>query len=163
MSAHIRLHEFRDALLYCRFEAVAVVPPKFFSSGNANSINPKRFSAVDTWASAHNAAACALREDTYIYTYRGYISPLSFSLSLSLLPRVMWCAPVTAQRARDIPRSGASSFFACPPSVLPPCHPSTERANCFDPCLNCPETAIAQDPTIKRRDETHRTFAFECM
>lgn len=68
MSAHIRLHEFRDALLYCRFEAVAVVPPKFFSSGNANSINPKRFSAVDTWASAHNAAACALREDTYIYT-----------------------------------------------------------------------------------------------
>lgn len=152
MSAHIRLHEFRDALLYCRFEAVAVVPPKFFSSGNANSINPKRFSAVDTWASAHNAAACALREDTCIYTWRIHL--LSLSLSLSSLG---WCdVRQLLRNARDIPRRGRRVFLFCMSSLPPPSPPPTERANCFDPCLNCPETAIAQDPTIKRHGGMRR-------
>jgi len=34
---------------------------KVFSSSNANSINRKRFSAVDTWASVHNARCIARR------------------------------------------------------------------------------------------------------
>jgi len=92
---------------------------KVFSSGNANSINRKRFSAVDTWARGWHAHPRA--ED----------------------------APVAAQReraarARARARSRGRDLFS-------PSNPPTERANCFDPCLNCPETAIAQEPTIKRR------------
>lgn len=49
------------------------------------------------------------------------------------------CASYCATRDPE-----AASFFQTPRA-------SAERANCFDPCLNCPETAIAQDPTIKRR------------
>lgn len=54
-------------------------------------------------------------------------------------------APVTAQRAIPRYRLSFSDLI-----LFAPC-PATERANCFDPCLNCLETAIAQDPTIKRR------------
>ncbi|KYN07975.1 hypothetical protein ALC62_01057 [Cyphomyrmex costatus] len=119
---------------------------KVFSSGNANSINRKRFSAVDTWASAHNVSMHAhggLR--------RGCMHPRVEN------------APVTAQRAIPI----ASSFFFRPHPSHAPC-PATKRANCFDPCFNCPETAIAQEPTIKRRavhsetrqDDTHTRDAF---
>jgi len=115
---------------------------KVFSLGNANSINRKRFSAVDTWASAHNADTCMramhCEKDAYVPGWR----------MRQLL---------TAQRAIPWHRLPFSDLI-----LLVPC-PATERANCFDPCLNCPETAIAQDPTIKRRaaqrgvtgDETH--------
>lgn len=57
----------------------------------------------------------------------------------------------------------AASFFQTPRALA-------ERANCFDPCLNCSETAIAQDPTIKRlgtrRDgerDAHLTCIRRCI
>lgn len=91
-------------------------------------------------------------ERIHAYIRGGYIS--SPSPSLSPLSGDAMCASYCATRAISRGEAGASSFFACPPSLPPP--PPTERANCFDPCLNCPETAIAQDPTIKRHGGMRR-------
>lgn len=87
-------------------------------------------------------------ERIHAYIRRGYIS------SLSSLSGDAMCASYCATRARYPEERPARLPFlhVLPPSPRPP----TERANCFDPCLNCPETAIAQDPTIKRHGGTRR-------